>query len=152
MHGDVRAHRPRGSALIRRRSGRGCAVFPEAEAEEEQAEPEEGSGLEELSVSELRKRGRVLGAVPVGTNRVPRRSEPWVEALTEARAAAQGTAAAAAVAAATATTHAGSGSVCRRCSSNSTARDPLVRTSQPRARRPETHGFGGWQLAAGRAS
>jgi hypothetical protein len=43
-------------------------VFPEAEVEEQQAEPEEGDGLEALPVSELWERGRVLGVVPVGTD------------------------------------------------------------------------------------
>jgi hypothetical protein len=33
-------------------------VFPEAEVEEGQAEPEEGGGLEALPVLELRERGR----------------------------------------------------------------------------------------------
>ena len=42
-------------------------VFPEAEVEEQQAEPEEGDGLEALPVSELRERGRVLAVVTVGT-------------------------------------------------------------------------------------
>jgi hypothetical protein len=44
-------------------------VFPEAEVEEQQAEHEEGDGLEALPVPELRERGRMLGVVPVGTDR-----------------------------------------------------------------------------------
>jgi hypothetical protein len=68
-------------------------VFPEAEVEEEQAEREEGGGLDALRVSELRERGRVLGVVPVGTDRALRRVVPWVEALRAAREAAQSTAA-----------------------------------------------------------
>jgi len=78
-------------------------VFPVAEAEVA-SEDEEGDGLEGLTVPELRERGRVLGVVPVGTDRDKRRSEPWVEALRVARATAQHTAAV--VAAATAATRA----------------------------------------------
>jgi hypothetical protein len=54
-------------------------------------------------VSELRVRGRMLGVVPVGTDRALRRAGPWVEALRAAREAAQSTSAV--VAAATAATH-----------------------------------------------
>jgi hypothetical protein len=119
-------------------------VFPEAEVEEQQADPEEQcGGLEALPVPELRERGRVLGVVPVGTDRgaLHRAPEPWVEALRAAREAAQSTAAvvAAATPAATATC---SGSVCTR---TAVATAHAVRTSQPRARKPETHGFDGWQ-------
>ena len=67
-------------------------VFPVAEVEVA-SEDEEGDGLEGLTVPELRERGRVLGVVPVGTDRDTRRSEPWVEALRVARATAQHTAA-----------------------------------------------------------
>jgi hypothetical protein len=55
-------------------------VFPEAEVEEGQAEPEKGDGLEALLVLELRERGRVLGVIPaVCRDRALRRAEPWME-------------------------------------------------------------------------
>jgi hypothetical protein len=63
-------------------------VFPVAEAEVA-SEDEEGDGLEKLTVRELLERGRVLGVVPVGTDRDKRRFGPWVEALRVARATAQ---------------------------------------------------------------
>jgi hypothetical protein len=47
--------------------------------------------LEELTVSELRERGRVLGVVPVGTYRDDQRPGPWMEALRAVRTAAQHT-------------------------------------------------------------
>ena len=99
-------------------------VFPEAEVEEQQAEPEEGDGLEALPVSGLRERGWMLGVVPVGTDRALRRAEPWVEALRAAREAAQSTAAV--VAAATAAAHAAAA-----CARTAVATAHAVRTSQP---------------------
>lgn len=104
-------------------------VFPEAEVEEQQAEPEEGDGLEALPVSALRERGRVLGVVPVGTYRALRRAEPWVEALRAAREAAQSTSAV--VAAATAASHAAA--ACARTAVAAVATAHAVCTpSQPR--------------------
>ena len=41
----------------------------------------ENDGLEELTIAELRDKGRVLSVVPAGTDREKRRPEPWVTAL-----------------------------------------------------------------------
>jgi hypothetical protein len=97
-----------------------------------------GNGLEALPVAELREKGRVLGVVPVGTDRALRQAGPWVEALRAAREPARSTAAV--VAAATAATH----TTAARASA-AVAAVHVVRTSRPRERKPETHGFGGWQ-------
>jgi hypothetical protein len=79
--------------------------------------------------------------VPVGTDRALRRAGPGprVEALRAAREAAR-TSTAAVVAAATAATHAATA-----CASAAVATAHVARTSRPRERKPEMHGFDGWQ-------
>jgi hypothetical protein len=48
-------------------------VFPEAEAVLEEEVTATNDELKELTVPELRERGRVLGVVPVGTDQEKRR-------------------------------------------------------------------------------
>ena len=112
-------------------------VFPVAEAEVA-SEDEEGDGLEGLTVPELRERGRVLGVVPVGTDRDKRRSEPWVEALRVARATAQHTAAV--VAAATAATRA---AAARAQEAAEAANEAYC--ARPRQRTLNVASYDGWQ-------
>jgi hypothetical protein len=120
---DVRAQYPRGLRLAEAAG----MVFPEAEVEEQQAEPEEGDGLEALPQCRSYGRGGRCSewCRSVGTDRALRRAGPWVEALRAAREAAQSTAAV--VAAATAAAHAAA--ACARTAVATAAH--AVRTSQP---------------------
>jgi hypothetical protein len=74
-------------------------VAPEAEAQEA-PEAEEGDGLEQLTVVELRERGRVLGVVPVAQTVISSSLSCGAAAAAAATSAARAAAAASAQAAA----------------------------------------------------
>jgi hypothetical protein len=76
-------------------AGMVAAIAPEIAPE-----VEEGDGLEQLMLPELREKGQARGVEPVGIDRDRRRRELWVEALRAAATESQNAAATAAAAAA----------------------------------------------------